>query len=82
LLASESQSARHRGELDFGYSDEEPDYWDFVHFAIVIGATSQTADIVFKSRATRRVGTVHSVVAFGFNTAILATMINLAAGLF
>jgi len=25
---------------------------------------------------------VHSLVAFGFNTAILATMINLAAGLF
>jgi uncharacterized membrane protein len=79
---AESQSARHQGGLDFGYSDEEPDYWDFVHFAIVIGATSQTADIVFKSRAMRRVGTVHSVVAFGFNTAILATMINLAAGLF
>ena len=79
---SESQDARHQGGLDFGYADEEPDYWDFVHFAIVIGATSQTADIVFKSRAMRRVGTLHSVVAFGFNTAILATMINLAAGLF
>jgi len=70
------------GRFGFGYADEEPDYWDFVHFAIVIGATSQTADIVFKSRAMRRVGTLHSVVAFGFNTAILATMINLAAGLF
>jgi uncharacterized membrane protein len=77
-----SQGDSHRGGLDFGYGDEEPDYWDFAHFAIVIGATSQTADIVFKSRAMRRVGTVHSVVAFGFNTAILATMINLAAGLF
>ena len=30
----------------------------------------------------RRVGTLHSVVAFGFNTAILAIMINLAAALF
>jgi uncharacterized membrane protein len=79
---AESQSARHQGGLDFGYTDEEPDYWDFIHFAIVIGATSQTADIVFKSRAMRRVGTLHSVIAFGFNTAILATMINLAAGLF
>jgi uncharacterized membrane protein len=79
---AENHSARHQGGLDFGYTDEEPDYWDFVHFAIVIGATSQTADIVFKTRAMRRVGTVHSVVAFGFNTAILATMINLAAGLF
>ena len=82
LISTTCHSARHQGGLDFGYADEEPDYWDFVHFAIVIGATSQTADIVFKSRAMRRVGTLHSVVAFGFNTAILATMINLAAGLF
>ena len=79
---SESPNGSHNRGLDFGYTDEEPDYWDFVHFSIVIGATSQTADIVFKSRAMRRVGTLHSVVAFGFNTAILDTMINLAAGLF
>jgi uncharacterized membrane protein len=74
-------SRGHQGGLDFGYGDEEPDYWDFVHFAIVIGATSQTADIVFKSKEMRRVGTLHSLVAFGFNTAILATMINLAANI-
>ena len=76
---TEDGSPSHKGGLDFGYGDEEPDYWDFVHFAIVIGATSQTADVVFKSKEMRRVGTVHSLVAFGFNTAILATMINLAA---
>jgi len=79
---AEAQSADHQRGLDFGYGEEEPDYWDFLHFAIVIGATSQTADIVFKSRQMRRVGTLHSIVAFGFNTAILATMINLAAALF
>lgn len=78
---TEDGSSRHKGGLDFGYGDEEPDYWDFVHFAIVIGATSQTADIVFKSKEMRRVGTMHSLVAFGFNTAILATMINLAANI-
>ena len=74
--------AAHQGGLDFGYGAEEPDYWDFLHFSIVIGATSQTADIVFKSKQMRRVGTLHSIIAFGFNTAILATMINLAASLF
>jgi uncharacterized membrane protein len=79
---AEDVSSAHQGGLDFGYGDEEPDYWDFLHFAIVIGATSQTADIVFKSKQMRRVGTLHSIVAFGFNTAILATMINLAASLF
>ena len=71
----------HHGGLNFGYGEEEPDYWDFLHFAIVIGATSQTADIVFTSKRMRRIGTLHSLIAFGFNTAILATMINLAANL-
>jgi uncharacterized membrane protein len=81
-FVAEEGSPQHQGGLDFGYGAEEPDYWDFVHFAIVIGATSQTADIIFKSKEMRRVGTLHSLVAFGFNTAILATMINLAANLF
>jgi uncharacterized membrane protein len=80
-LACETDADAHRGGLDFGYGEEEPDYWDFLHFAIVIGATSQTADIVFKSKQMRRIGTLHSLIAFGFNTAILATMINLAANL-
>ena len=53
-----------------------------MHFALVLGATSQTADISFTSREMRRIGTWHTLIAFGFNTAILATMINLAAGLF
>jgi len=68
------------GGLNFN-QDGDPDYWDFVHFAIVIGATSQTADITFTSHRMRRVGTLHTLVAFAFNTAILATMINLAASL-
>ncbi len=59
-----------------------PDYWDFLHFALVIGVASQTADIAFTSKSLRRIGTVHSLVAFVFNTVILALTINLAAGLF
>ena len=78
---AEEESARHHGGLEFGDPDE-PDYWDFVHFSIVMGATAQTADIVIRSKRIRRIGTIHSLVAFGFNTAILATMINLAANLF
>lgn len=59
-----------------------PDYWDFLHFAIIIGVANQTADIEIRAKEMRRVSTVHSLIAFGFNTAILALMINLAAGLF
>jgi len=75
-----SEDGRAAAGLAFG-GESEPDYWDFVHFSIVIGATSQTADIAFTSRQMRRIGTMHTLVAFAFNTAILATMINLAANL-
>ncbi|MBV8976160.1 MAG: DUF1345 domain-containing protein [Alphaproteobacteria bacterium] len=81
LYYLEEEEGRLKGGLEFGECGE-PDYWDFFHFAIVLGATSQTADITFTTKQTRRVGTLHTLVAFAFNTAILATMINLAAGLF
>jgi uncharacterized membrane protein len=78
---SDDADATHRQGLDFP-GDEPPDYWDFLHFALIIGATAQTADITIVSKELRRVSTVHSLIAFAFNTAILALMINLAAGLF
>lgn len=61
---------------------EVPDYWDFMHFSIVIGVAAQTADVAFTSKALRRIGTVHSLAAFAFNTVIVALTINLLAGLF
>jgi uncharacterized membrane protein len=69
------KSNQQNGGLNF-VEPGEPDFWDFFHFSIVLGAASQTADIVFTSREMRRIGTVHTLVAFGFNTAILATLIN------
>ena len=69
------------GGLNFP-GGEEPDNWDFVHFATVIGVASQTADIAFTKKRLRRIGTVHGVVSFSFNTAVLALTINLLAGLF
>lgn len=61
---------------------EAPDYWDFVHFSTVIGVASQTADVTFTSKTLRRIGTIHGIVAFTFNTVVLALTINLLAGLF
>jgi len=61
---------------------EPPDYWDFLHFATVIGVAAQTADIAFTAKSLRRIGTVHGLVAFLFNTVVLALTINLLAGLF
>lgn len=61
---------------------DDPDFADFFHFAIVIGVAAQTADIQISGRAIRRIVTLHGVLAFLFNTVILALTINLAAGLF
>lgn len=59
-----------------------PDYGDFLYFACVIGTSGQTADVTFASRGTRRVGLVHCVLAFFFNTTVLALTINIASSLF
>ena len=69
------------GGLDFP-GTRTPDYWDFLHFSIVIGVACQTADICFTDKGLRRLGTAHSVFAFAFNTVIVALTINLMAGLF
>lgn len=61
--------------------DESPDYWDFLHFALIIGVASQTADVQIADRGLRRLSTVHSITAFVFNTVILALAVNLAVGL-
>lgn len=59
-----------------------PDYGDFLYFACVIGTSGQTADVSFTSRAMRRTGLVHCVLAFFFNTTLLALTINIASGMF
>ncbi len=61
---------------------DEPDYFDFLYVACIIGTSAQTADVSFSARRTRRVGLMHSVLAFFFNTTLLALTINVAAGLF
>ena len=59
----------------------DPAYTDFMYFACVIGTSGQTADVAFASRRMRRVGLLHCVLAFVFNTTLLALTINVAAGL-
>ena len=79
--ADTAKAGKDAGGLKFPGA-EPPDYWDFLHFSIVIGVASQTADIAFTAKGLRRLGTVHSVVAFAFNTVIVALTINLLASLF
>ncbi|MEO6626077.1 MAG: DUF1345 domain-containing protein [Burkholderiaceae bacterium] len=61
--------------------DNAPDYGDFLYLSGVIGTSGQTADVAFTSSAMRRVALVHCVLAFFFNTTVLALVINIAASL-
>jgi uncharacterized membrane protein len=62
--------------------EEEPDYGDFFYFAAVIGTSGQTADVSFVSKPMRRVGSIHCILAYLFNTTVLALLINIGASLF
>jgi len=68
------------GGLQFP-GDEEPDYLDFVYFSFVLGTTFQVSDVEIASRRIRRLALVHGLIAFAFNTAILALSINVVSGL-
>jgi uncharacterized membrane protein len=62
--------------------DDAPDYGDFFYFAAVIGTSGQTADISFVSKPMRRIGSMHCILAYLFNTTVLALLINIGASLF
>lgn len=68
----------HQG-LDFP-GKEEPDYWDFAYFSIVIGMTFQVSDVQITSRYLRRIALMHSVIAFFFNMFVIAVTVNILAG--
>jgi uncharacterized membrane protein len=61
---------------------ESPDYWDFMYYSFVIGTACATSDVNITSRGMRRTTALHCVVAFFFNTTILALMVNIGAGFF
>jgi len=69
------------GGLQFPSGDqhEHADYWDFVYFSFVIGMTAQVSDVGITDKTIRRTATVHGIISFVFNTALVALMVNIAA---
>jgi len=61
--------------------DEQPDYGDFFYFSSVIGTSGQTADVSFATKPMRRIGSVHCILAYLFNTTVLALLINIGASM-
>lgn len=68
------------GGVDFNSADP-PRYIDFAYLAFGIGMAFQVADTNLTSRQFRSVVLRHALLSFMFATVILATTINLVAGL-
>lgn len=69
------------GGLDFP-GKRPPDDLDFAYFSFTIGMCYQTSDVTVSSYTIRRTVLLHSIISFGYNTAILALALNLIFGLF
>jgi uncharacterized membrane protein len=78
--SDEPKQDRHAGGLIFP-GERAPDYFDFAYYAFVVGMTCQVSDVQITSRKLRRLTLVHSLLAFGFNTIILALLINIVSSL-
>lgn len=62
--------------------EEHPDYGDFFYFSAIIGTSGQTADVSLVTKEMRRIGSLHCILAYLFNTTVLALLINITASLF
>jgi uncharacterized membrane protein len=78
--SQQSSVHEHAGGLIFP-GNRPPDYFDFAYFSFVVGMTCQVSDVQITSRRMRRLTLTHSVLSFGFNTIILALLINTVSGL-
>jgi uncharacterized membrane protein len=68
------------GGIDFN-TDEPPRYSDFAYLSFTVGMTYQVSDTNIRSAAIRRAVLRQGLLSFVFGTGIIATMINLVAGL-
>ncbi len=60
-------------------STPNPTYPDFLYFSYIIGTSAQTADVSITRQPMRILNTLHLLLAYGFNTTILAIAINVTA---
>jgi uncharacterized membrane protein len=60
---------------------KEPSFKDFAYLAFTVGMTFQVSDTGFKSTKFRSLALKHALLSYMFGTVIVATTINLVAGL-
>lgn len=68
------------GGIDFNQR-EDPEYSDFVYFSVGLGIAYQVADTNITRNAIRRIVIAQTLLGYLFGAGIIATTINLIAGL-
>ncbi|TRL31729.1 DUF1345 domain-containing protein [Rhizobium straminoryzae] len=69
-----------QGGLSFPET-KEPAGYDFLYFSLVIGMTAQTSDVAITTTTMRRINLAHAVLAFFFNTILVAAAVNAVVSL-
>jgi uncharacterized membrane protein len=69
-----------RGGLQFP-DTTDPGVLDFLYFSFIIGVAAQTADVTISSPHMRTTSLVHSLIAFAFNTVLVAAAVNVVVSL-
>jgi uncharacterized membrane protein len=68
------------GGIDF-HNDQDPDYGDFAYVAFTLGMTYQVSDTDLTSKRIRSTALRHALVSYVFGIAVIATTVNVVAGL-
>ena len=68
------------GGIDF-QEDDPPQYMDFAYLAFTVGMTFQVSDTEVKDKGIRKAVLHHALLSYLFGAVIVATTINLLAGL-
>jgi uncharacterized membrane protein len=71
------------GGVDFAGVDraDQPDYRDFAYLAFTIGMCYQVSDTTLRDRRIRRTVITHALMSYVFGVVIIATGVNIVAGL-
>jgi uncharacterized membrane protein len=70
-----------QGGIDFHDDDKDASYLDFAYVAFTVGMTYQVSDTDLTNRQIRSTALRHALLSFVFGTVIIATTINVIAGL-
>ena len=60
---------------------EDPDYWDFLYYSLVVAMTAQVSDVQITSKTIRRLTTLHGAISFFFNATVLALTVDIVSSL-